>query len=164
MAVLDPKLAAQTITLTVWVEAKASELRETLMREGNRGLDQLGKSAHAALIDVAVGIGTLDPQARKALQGIKVTSQQAAKWVRGGFAGLQGAVGNSAMLLAVGGLYLLGDSLKKNIKAAEEAIGDKSLEARLALYGTSLGLLGGCLLYTSPSPRDLSTSRMPSSA
>jgi len=28
-----------------------------------------------------------------------------------------------------------------------------------------LGLIGqGCLLYTSPSPRDLSTSRMPSSA
>ena len=25
-------------------------------------------------------------------------------------------------------------------------------------------LYGGCLLYTSPSPRDLSTSRMPSSA
>ena len=143
LAVLDPKLAAQTITLTVWVEAKATELRENLMRDANRGLDQLGKSAHAALIDVAVGIGTLDPQARKALQGIKVTSQQAAKWVRGGFAGLHGAVGNSAMLLAVGGLYLLGDSLKKNIKAAEEAIGDKSLEARLALYGTSLGLLGG---------------------
>ena len=30
---------------------------------------------------------------------------------------------------------------------------------RLATYG-----LGDCLLYTSPSPRDLSTSRMPSSA
>ena len=27
-----------------------------------------------------------------------------------------------------------------------------------------LVLIGGCLLYTSPSPRDLSTSRMPSSA
>ena len=27
-----------------------------------------------------------------------------------------------------------------------------------------LGRLDGCLLYTSPSPRDLSTSRMPSSA
>ena len=27
-----------------------------------------------------------------------------------------------------------------------------------------LTLKGGCLLYTSPSPRDLSTSRMPSSA
>ena len=33
--------------------------------------------------------------------------------------------------------------------------------------GTTLGILAayaGCLLYTSPSPRDLSTSRMPSSA
>ena len=29
---------------------------------------------------------------------------------------------------------------------------------------TVFGSSGGCLLYTSPSPRDLSTSRMPSSA
>ena len=35
-----------------------------------------------------------------------------------------------------------------------------------ALFGLSYGLLlaSFCLLYTSPSPRDLSTSRMPSSA
>ena len=35
------------------------------------------------------------------------------------------------------------------------------------IYGSWLlivGLLTSCLLYTSPSPRDLSTSRMPSSA
>ena len=32
------------------------------------------------------------------------------------------------------------------------------------LLGAALGPLMGCLLYTSPSPRDLSTSRMPSSA
>ena len=31
-----------------------------------------------------------------------------------------------------------------------------------AAFGSALGW--GCLLYTSPSPRDLSTSRMPSSA
>ena len=32
--------------------------------------------------------------------------------------------------------------------------------------GTAIAITGpwGCLLYTSPSPRDLSTSRMPSSA
>ena len=30
--------------------------------------------------------------------------------------------------------------------------------------GNASGLTGTCLLYTSPSPRDLSTSRMPSSA
>ena len=32
------------------------------------------------------------------------------------------------------------------------------------LLELGLGPLDGCLLYTSPSPRDLSTSRMPSSA
>ena len=32
------------------------------------------------------------------------------------------------------------------------------------LIGTLVMIVGGCLLYTSPSPRDLSTSRMPSSA
>ena len=32
------------------------------------------------------------------------------------------------------------------------------------VIGEEVGRYGGCLLYTSPSPRDLSTSRMPSSA
>ena len=32
------------------------------------------------------------------------------------------------------------------------------------LHGLVRGFIGACLLYTSPSPRDLSTSRMPSSA
>ena len=32
------------------------------------------------------------------------------------------------------------------------------------LAAAIVALFGGCLLYTSPSPRDLSTSRMPSSA
>ena len=38
-------------------------------------------------------------------------------------------------------------------------VGDGALDKRLQLF-----IDGGCLLYTSPSPRDLSTSRMPSSA
>ena len=32
------------------------------------------------------------------------------------------------------------------------------------VWGSTLAVDGNCLLYTSPSPRDLSTSRMPSSA
>ena len=32
------------------------------------------------------------------------------------------------------------------------------------IFGTTITLYNVCLLYTSPSPRDLSTSRMPSSA
>ena len=37
-------------------------------------------------------------------------------------------------------------------------------DSNAAPAGTIRGDLGTCLLYTSPSPRDLSTSRMPSSA
>ena len=37
-------------------------------------------------------------------------------------------------------------------------------EAEYLLDHTCAGLPKDCLLYTSPSPRDLSTSRMPSSA
>ena len=52
------------------------------------------------------------------------------------------------------------------------ALGDGTTPFRLSLAGIGLNvvfdwlLVGGptCLLYTSPSPRDLSTSRMPSSA
>ena len=45
------------------------------------------------------------------------------------------------------------------ISATQEA----SLIHRAAVYGVDVGN-NPCLLYTSPSPRDLSTSRMPSSA
>ena len=39
-----------------------------------------------------------------------------------------------------------------------------SLVAAFALISTIVGSLYGCLLYTSPSPRDATLSRMPSSA
>ena len=61
-------------------------------------------------------------------------------------------------------------------KPAEEAMA-VHLETELSKFGLEVetqmvrngrrnvwGTLKGCLLYTSPSPRDLSTSRMPSSA
>ena len=48
-------------------------------------------------------------------------------------------------------------------KVAREPLNDT---VEIVIIGGGFGglLLGGCLLYTSPSPRDLSTSRMPSSA
>lgn len=143
LAVLDPKIANLSVTISVWVEGKVTELQDTLMRQANLGVDQLGKGSHATLAEIAVGIGTLDPQARKVLQGIKVSSYLAAKWVRTGFTGLRGAVGSSELLLAMGGMYLLSESLKKNQKEVEQAIGEKSVEARVALYGSSMGVLGG---------------------
>ena len=55
-----------------------------------------------------------------------------------------------------------------DIERAQAAI-TKASEGSEAIYGvnTGFGKLASvkiCLLYTSPSPRDLSTSRMPSSA
>ena len=54
---------------------------------------------------------------------------------------------NSEMKLEPGGYHLMLMSPKKDIKE-----------------GNLVELIIYCLLYTSPSPRDLSTSRMPSSA
>ena len=143
LAVLHPKIADHAVTISVWVEGKVTELQDSLMRQANLGVDHLGRSAHALLVNVTVGFGTLDPQTRKLLQGLKVSTQQAAHWVRTGFTGLRGVATSSELLLAIGGLYFASDSLKKNIEEAEKAIGDKSDEARLALYGSSLGVLGG---------------------
>lgn len=145
LAVLDPKLANLSVTISVWVEGKVTELHDALMRTANQGVDQLGKGTHALLLEVAVGVGTLDPQARKLLQGVKVSSHQAANWVRSGFSGLRGAAGSSELLLAMGGMYLLSDALNKSLNEVEQAMGDKSVEARLALYGSSLGVLGGAV-------------------
>ena len=54
--------------------------------------------------------------------------------------------------------YSIGNGVYQNISVA--------YETNFGLFGKrfGLGLYGSCLLYTSPSPRDLSTSRMPSSA
>ena len=59
----------------------------------------------------------------------------------------------------------------KQTKVKSKVKKDKKLKlgtfketAREKLIGQHIGYRYDCLLYTSPSPRDLSTSRMPSSA
>ena len=50
------------------------------------------------------------------------------------------------------------DRIKK-LSGIEEAVGPSA-----EIFYEMQDMYAGCLLYTSPSPRDLSTSRMPSSA
>ena len=57
------------------------------------------------------------------------------------------------------GKYLVSASRDKTAKIIEAKSG-----AAISTYGGHHAEVFGCLLYTSPSPRDLSTSRMPSSA
>ena len=64
------------------------------------------------------------------------------------------ALGDVFVFLFFGGVSVLGSYYLQT----------KTFDVVLILPAATIGLLSTCLLYTSPSPRDLSTSRMPSSA
>ncbi|MDM1714896.1 oxidoreductase [Pseudomonas sp. 165] len=143
LAMLDPRFTNTMISVTVWVEGKAEEVHGRLFKEASMGVTQASSVAELALVDISVAAGTLEADARKLLQGMKVTSQQAARLVKTGFSGLRGIAGSWEVLLAIGGLYLQQDSLGRNQEKAETEIGPKAHEARLALQGSQLGVLGG---------------------
>ncbi|MFJ4068415.1 T6SS effector BTH_I2691 family protein [Pseudomonas sp. NPDC089996] len=143
LAVLDPKVAHQVIPVSVWVEGTAYELHERLAREVKLNVNQLNDASKMALVDIKVAAGTLELEARKSLNGMKISAGQASQLVRDSFTGLRGTGKGWELLVSLGGLYLMSDSLEKNLKKAEEEIGSKSNEAMMALYGSSLGVLGG---------------------
>ena len=67
-------------------------------------------------------------------------------------------------LLLTGNELMSGDTVDSNSAYIAQSLKDLSLVPIIKkVVGDDLSLLV-CLLYTSPSPRDLSTSRMPSSA
>lgn len=147
LAVLDPKIANTVINVSVWVEAKADVLREQLLKEVNLNVNQLGNSTQLGLVNLSVAAGTLETNARKVLDGIRINTQQASRLVRNSFAGLRGMATSWELLLSLGGLYLASNSLQKNISQAESEIGPESTEALAALYGSSFGILGGSLEF-----------------
>ncbi|MFJ4443834.1 T6SS effector BTH_I2691 family protein [Pseudomonas sp. NPDC089422] len=142
LAVLDPKIAHQVIPVSVWVEGTAYELHERLAREVKLNVNQLNDAAKMALVEIKVAAGTLELDARKTLNGMKISAGQASQLVRDSFTGLRGTGKSWELLLSLGGLYLLGDSHSKNLKKAEEEIAPKSAEAMMTLYGSGLGIVG----------------------
>ncbi|MGY4526959.1 T6SS effector BTH_I2691 family protein [Pseudomonas sp. TE21394] len=145
LAVLDPRFSHTMISVTVWVEGKAEEVHGRLFKEASMGVNQASSAAQLALVDISVAAGTLETDARRLLHGMKITSQQAARLVKTGFSGLRGVAGSWEVLLAIGGLYLQQDSLGRNQEKAEAEIGPKAHEAKLALQGSQLGVLGGSI-------------------
>ena len=143
LAVLDPKLANAVIVVSVWVEGTARDVQSRLLASANTGVNELTRAAQAGLIDLEVALGTLEPDARKLLHGVRISAQQGADLVRTSFTGLRGAAGSWELLLSLGSLYLISDSLEKNLKKAEDEIGDKSQEAIMALHGSRMAILGG---------------------
>ncbi|WP_338459100.1 T6SS effector BTH_I2691 family protein [Pseudomonas sp. TE3-3-F2023] len=145
LAVLDPRLTNTMISVTVWVEGKAEEVHGRLFKEASMSVTQASSAAQLALVDISVAAGTLETDARRLLQGMKITSQQAARLVKTGFSGLRGIAGSWEVLLAMGGLYLQSDSLKRNQEKAETEIGPNAYEAMMALNGVRVGILGGSI-------------------
>ncbi|WP_236192623.1 T6SS effector BTH_I2691 family protein, partial [Pseudomonas urethralis] len=145
LAMLDPKIAHQVIPVTVWVEGTAHELHERLAREVKLNVNQLNDAAKMALVDITVAAGTLELDARKTLNGMKISAGQASQLVRDSFSGIRGTGKGWELLLSLGGLYLTSDSLGKNLKKAEEEIGSKSPEALVAFYGSSIGIAGNSI-------------------
>ncbi|MEN5303544.1 T6SS effector BTH_I2691 family protein [Pseudomonas sp. TWI628] len=143
LAVLDPKVAHSVIQVSVWVEGTAHELHERLAKELKLNVNQLNDAAKMALVDITVAAGTLELDARRTLNGMKISAGQASQLVSDSFTGLRGTGKGWELLLSLGGLYLLNDSLGKNLKRAEQAMGPKADEAMLALYGAKLGIIGG---------------------
>ncbi|WPP01493.1 T6SS effector BTH_I2691 family protein [Pseudomonas sp. HR96] len=143
LSVMNPKIADLVVQVSVWVEGTVEDLKKALSAESRLPPSDLGLDASARLVPVGVGLATLDPAARKALEGVQMTLPQARKWVRTGFGGVMGVAGSAEVLLAVGGLYLMHDSMGKNLEAARKAVGDRSIEAEMALAGSALGVIGG---------------------
>ncbi|MGE8059420.1 T6SS effector BTH_I2691 family protein [Pseudomonas sp. NPDC089547] len=143
LAVLDPRFTYTMISVSVWVEGTAAQVHGRLLDEASMKVTQASSLAQRTLVDISVAAGTLEADARKVFQGLRITSHQAAQLVRTGFGGLRGVAGSWELLLAIGGLYLQHDSLTRNHEKAEVEIGPKAYEAKLALQGSQLGLLGG---------------------
>ncbi|WP_313647004.1 T6SS effector BTH_I2691 family protein [Pseudomonas sp.] len=145
LAVLDPKIAHQMISVSVWVEGKGHEVRERLVSELKHSAGQFNEAAKAALVEIKVAAGTLEPQARQALQRMQISAGQVSQMVKGSFEGLRTTGKGWELLLSVGGIYFLGDSLRSNLKALDQQIGPKREEALFAVLGASIGLLGGVI-------------------
>ncbi|WPO98560.1 T6SS effector BTH_I2691 family protein [Pseudomonas sp. HR96] len=145
LVVLDPKLADLMVKVSLWFEGTADDLMAAMNSDKDKPVsgDYSSVAAYSALSMVTVGLGTLDPQVVKGISHFKVPAWQASRWVRTSFAGLRGVAASAELLVAIGSMYLMGDALAKSLESAEEAVGDKSAEALIALQGSILGVLGG---------------------
>jgi len=113
----------------------------TLQQQSVQSGVQMNAAQQAAIINAVQN----NPQL------IQLATQQFSEWMTDTSKSYQSPAGLGTKLMAV----------VSNYGSLGAALGP---DAAASLGLSSAAIAGGCLLYTSPSPRDLSTSRMPSSA
>ena len=137
-------------------------------------------STHGAFGCLAMGIGTSEVEHVLATQTLKISKLKNFRVLIDGIP--NGNISSKDIILHIIGLIGTAGGNGYAIEFAGSYISSLSMEARMTICnmsieaGAKVGLVGvdettisyiknaACLLYTSPSPRDLSTSRMPSSA
>ncbi|MEJ1096770.1 MULTISPECIES: T6SS effector BTH_I2691 family protein [unclassified Pseudoxanthomonas] len=144
--------ATDLIPVTLWVKGNAEELRKTLNADVAQATQEMAQQwpevrgdVRKALAGLTVQIGTLEPAARKLLQGAQLTTQQADALVRKSLTATRGGVGNLSFLMAAGGVYFQSNALKKNIQELEKTLGPQRSEVVQAVWGASVGVLGGTI-------------------
>ena len=83
---------------------------------------------------------------------------------REGAAHVSGILAGFTLLAKRGELTLRVQDERQGSPLAREALLETEINGCTVVFDLMDGYFYNCLLYTSPSPRDLSTSRMPSSA
>ena len=159
LALSDPKLAEQMVDVVLWVEGNANDLRKRFGDVVKDATPQTGevigdatRRAGGALSELKVLAGTLEPGARKVLAGLQLSASRAADLARTGLRGAhsaaaiaRGTVGSAELLVAIGATYLLSHGLRKSVEAVDATFGAKHVEAVLAVYSASIGVLGGSI-------------------
>ena len=116
-------------------------------------------ATHGAFGSLAFGIGTSEVEHVLATQTLAMSKPKTMKVEVVGE--LQSGITPKDLILGIIKKIGTGGGAGHVIEYSGEAITRMSMENRMTICNMSIE---GCLLYTSPSPRDLSTSRMPSSA
>lgn len=143
VSAMNPKIANIQVIISAWFQGTLNDLDKFMVTNNPAARTFSALESGSNLLSISLGPGTLESLNKRMQHRIEISEKLARQWVRSSFKGLKSVAGSSDVLLAVGGLYLMHDSLSNNMRSAQEAIDNKSDEAQIALAASSIAVLGG---------------------
>ncbi|WP_321872037.1 T6SS effector BTH_I2691 family protein [Paraburkholderia tropica] len=145
LAVADPKLADRMVEVTLWVDSKARDIRNGLGNAVNHVTDVAKGKVAGSVSELKVLAGTLEPEARELLKGIMPSSEQVKNLTSRGLRGIGRSITSFELLASVGGTFLLAQGLRSTLDKLGNALGPQRNEAWMAVYSSSVGVVGGSI-------------------